>query len=199
MKFLSVLLSICLCCSLSAFAMQMPEMGQPPMGAPGEFSFDGEMPQGGEFPFNDEMPEGFPEGEFQPPEMNGDGNFNFNGERPQRAPQGDAQIPENTTEEGTMPGETMQGESAQEPASESQSNEETAPTDSKRPQFQMGDGGFQPPEGGNFPGFNGQSEQNPAIQGGFLGIWQNYSQVLISVAVLLVSFVFVLLYRRRHY
>lgn len=158
MKFLSVLLSLCLCFSLLAFAAPMPENGERPQMPEGGF----QPPEGGNFQFNGEMPP-MPEG----------GNFQFDGERPQRGPQNNAQPPSVSTQKPAV--------------------QETAPEESKkqeRPQFPgMGEGG-NPWD---------QNSQNMAGQNGFAEIWAKYSNIIISLGVLIVAFVFVGLYRRRHY
>lgn len=170
MKLLSVLLSIWLCFALSVSAMQIPEGG--------EFSFDGKMPQmaeGGEFPFSGERPQ-MPEGGMVPPE---------------------ASMPQEATQEEVS--EIEEPKATQKPDSDENSSEYHRET--KFPG--RGEGGFQPPAGGGFSfdggNFRGQNPENTAGQDGFWGIWTRYSDIIISLGVLMVSFVFVGLYRRRHY
>ncbi len=69
--------------------------------------------------------------------------------------------------------------------------------------FALSVSAMQMPEGGEFPfdgrNFRVQNPENTAGQDGFWGIWTRYSNIIISLGVLIVSFVFVGFYRRRHY
>ena len=211
MRFLSVLLSLILCCSAIAFAQPVQEgveMGvQPPMG--GSVGFTGEMPQ---------MPqgEGFPAGDFQPSQFNGGGVPPFGGEVPAEFPGGNIQnfptnteqtnLPENTADEVASQNDAQPSPTpAEETLQPNNANGEFSANNSKRPQFPgMGEGGFQPPKGGNFPDFGGRGNpwgQNAEVQeAADLSLFlTKYQVALFSLGVLLVCFVFVGLYRRRHY
>lgn len=189
MKFLSVLLSLLLCFSVAVCAMPQPEDMDnfaPPMGAPGEFS--GDMPpmqEGGEIPFSKEMPEEFSDGNFPNPSVTSDGGSQQN---QQMAPN-DFQGEENAGEDAVV--------------SDEQRSEGIPQNGNGRPPFSEMGGDFQPPQNGEFPDFGGRApwEQSAAAQegNGIALLWKEYSVVFISLGILLVAFVFVGLYRRRHY
>lgn len=212
-KLISMVLSICLVLSVNALAVEtatdenipsasreMPQGGEgrrrtPPSMPNGEFD-PSQMPQRGEFDPS-KMPQ---RGEFDPSKMPERGEFdpskipqeNNNGTKPQG----------NAPADRTAPADN--GAQAPSPQTNINPDNEAGDTVGEVP----ADGEGQPQFGGRFPGgmggFNGGMQEGAqpvqsSQQTGFAGFVKTYSTPITSVILLGLAYVFLFLYKRKHY
>lgn len=179
-KVITVAVSVCLMCNIGVLAEETPASSET---APATST---ERPMRGNFD-----PSQIPQGNFDPSQMP-QGNFD-----PSQIPQGG--FPSRTGKndvnklENTVPVEEGKGVNEQ----TSQNNDENAQREQRQSPFGEGFSGNM----GGLPGNMQNSEINidSTQQTGFLGFIKTYETPITALALLGAAYLFVLLYKRKHY